>query len=141
MKLGERIKERRKELFLTQKELGDLIQVTQKQISKYERNDSIPSLEQIEKLANALKVPIGYFVYETASGNVHTGEIKEHYKSPYKITNIANKPPENEFSKQQQEMLNIMQPMTEQEQIELLGAIKMYLSTRNQENAKPYFSI
>lgn len=130
MKLGERIKERRKELFLTQKELGDLIQVTQKQISKYERNDSIPSLEQIEKLADALKVPIGYFVYETKSKNMHTGEHIENYKSPYKFNSTANKPPENNFSKQQQEILEIMQHMTEPEQEQLLGAVKMYLSTQ-----------
>ena len=49
MELGERIKERRKQLMMTQKELGDKIQVTQKQISKYERNESIPSLNQLEK--------------------------------------------------------------------------------------------
>lgn len=130
MKLGERIKERRKELMMTQKELGDLIQVTQKQISKYERNDSIPSLEQIEKIAEALKVPISYFVYETTAQNMHTGKIINQYKSPYKFKRIANKPSEKEFSKQQAEILKIMQNMTEPEQDQLLGAVKMYLSTQ-----------
>ena len=72
MELGERIKERRKQLMMTQKELGDKIQVTQKQISKYERNESIPSLNQIEKIADALNVSINYFIYDAVTKNIHT---------------------------------------------------------------------
>lgn len=130
MKLGERIKERRRELMMTQKDLGDKVQVTQKQISKYERNDSIPPLDVMEKLAIALKVPISYFIYETTTKNMHNGEITNQYKSPHKNESIANKLPESKFSKQQQELLEIMQHMTEPEQDQLLGAVKMYLSTK-----------
>lgn len=130
MKLGERIKERRKELLMTQKELGDKLEITQKQISKYERNESVPPLEQIEKLAEALKVPIGYFIYKSETTEIHSGKVTDNYTSPYQNKSIANKPPENEISKQQQELLDIMQHMTEPEQEQLIGAVKMYLSTR-----------
>lgn len=134
MKLGERIKERRKELGMSQKELGEKLEITQKQISKYERDESIPTIRQIEKIAEALKVPIGYFIYKTEAAEIHSGKVINNYTSPYKKESIANKPPENKFSKQQQELLNIMQPMTEQEQNQLLGAVKMYLSTQISRN-------
>ena len=127
MLLGERIKEQRKKLGLSQKELGDKVQVSQRQISKYEKNDSVPPLDQIEKLAEALEVPIGYFVYQSTKMNMHTGKIIEQDKSPYKIKNIANKPPEREFSKQQLELIQITDGLTDAQQTELLGAVKMFL--------------
>lgn len=130
MLLGERIKERRRELLMTQKELGDKIQVSQKQISKYEKNESTPPLDQIEKLAEALRVPISYFIYKSEEGNIHSGNITDSYKSPYKFKDTANKPPERKFSKQQQELIEIMEAMTDQEQTELLGAVKMYIRTK-----------
>ena len=107
MELGERIKERRKQLMMTQKELGDKIQVTQKQISKYERNESIPSLNQIEKIADALNVSINYFIYDAVTKNIHTGKIINKYTSPYTYKNedtvskpedTANKPLERNLS-------------------------------------------
>ena len=136
MELGERIKERRKQLMMTQKELGDKIQVTQKQISKYERNESIPSLNQIEKIADALNVSRNYFIYDAVTKNIHTGKIINKYTSPYTYKNedtvskpedTANKPLERNFSKQQQELLEITDKMTDQQQTELLGAMKMFL--------------
>lgn len=42
-------------------------------------------------------------------------------------TDTANKPPERNFSKQQQELLEITDKMTDQQQTELLGAVKMFL--------------
>lgn len=116
--MHDRIKKRRKELNMNQTELAQRTGITQTTISAIEKNKNDTTCSVIAKIAAALNVSTDYLILGT-----------------------ANKPPENEFSKQQQEMLEIMQPMTEKEQIELLGAIKMYLSTRNPENTKPYFSI
>lgn len=105
MNIGEKIKIRRKELRLTQQELGEKVQISQKQISKYEKNESQPPIDQLEKIAEVLNMKI-------------------------EINGTANKPPERKFSKQQQELIEIMEKMTDQEQTELIGAVKMYIRTK-----------
>ena len=116
--MHERIKQRRKALNMNQTELAERTGITQTTISAIEKGKNDTTCSVIAKIAAALNVSTDYLILGT-----------------------ANKPPEREFSKQQQELLEIMQHMTEPEQIELLGAVKMYLSTRNPENTKPYFSI
>ena len=116
--MHERIRQRRKELGMNQTELAAKAEIKQATISAIELGKVDPTTSSIKKIAAALNVSLDYLILGT-----------------------ANKPPEREFSKQQKELLEIMQHMTEPEQIELLGAVKMYLSTRNPENAKPYFSI
>lgn len=116
--MHERIRQRRNELNMKQVDLATKAGITQTTISTIEKGKNDTTCSIIAKIAAALNVSTDYL-----------------------ILGIANKPPEREFSKQQQELLEIMQHMTEPEQIELLGAVKMYLSTRNPENEKPYFSI
>lgn len=105
--MHERIRERRKELKMNQAELATKAGMTQTGISTIELGKVDPTTSNIKKIAAALDVSLDYL-----------------------ILGIANKPPERDFSKQQQELLEIMQHMTEPEQIELLGAVRMYLSTR-----------
>ena len=102
-----RIRERRKELKMNQAELAAKAGITQTGISSIELGKTDPTTTNIKRIAAALDVSLDYLILGT-----------------------ANKPPEIEFSKQQQELIDIMQHMTEPEQIELLGAVKMYLSTR-----------
>lgn len=54
-KICERIKERRKELNMTQKDLADAMHVSNQLISKWETGESVPSLEYLEKLGEALQ--------------------------------------------------------------------------------------
>lgn len=116
--MHERIRQQRKNLGISQIDLAAKTGLPQSTISTIEQGKSDTTCSVISKIAAALNVSTDYLILGT-----------------------ANKPPEREFSKQQEELLEIMQHMTEPEQIELLGAVKMYLSTRNPENAKPYFSI
>lgn len=102
-----RIRERRKELKMNQAELAAKSGMTQTGISTIELNKVDPTTSNIKKIAAALNVSLDYLILGT-----------------------ANKPSEREFSKQQQELLEIMQHMTEPEQEQLLGAVKMYLSTK-----------
>ena len=44
-KIGERIKERRKELNLTQKDLAEGMHISDRLVSKWEVGESVPSLE------------------------------------------------------------------------------------------------
>ncbi len=54
--LGERIKSRRKELRITQKELGDRIGFTKSSISRIEHGSRVVSIENINKIASVLEV-------------------------------------------------------------------------------------
>lgn len=75
---GSRIKEARKKLGYTQKELGDLIHVTKTSICCYESGVRTPNVDTLEDLARELHVPISF---------LFTGDIliSENNK-PYGIT-------------------------------------------------------
>ena len=59
---GTRIAAERERLGLTQAELADKVNVSQKSISKYERGDRQPNFETITKLANVFGVSIDYLL-------------------------------------------------------------------------------
>lgn len=56
MKLGNHLKNLRKKRGLTQKQLADLSNVSIVNIGKYERGESIPRIENLNKIALALEV-------------------------------------------------------------------------------------
>lgn len=56
--LGANIFERRKELGWTQAELAERIGVDTETVSRFERGSNLPSLLRLEKLADALNVPL-----------------------------------------------------------------------------------
>lgn len=56
--LGANISERRKKLGWTQAELAERIGVDTETVSRFERGSNLPSLQRLEKLADALKLPL-----------------------------------------------------------------------------------
>ena len=56
--LGERIRELRKNRGLTQEQFAQLIEVEQKHVSRIELGKSFPTIERLEKISQALKVPL-----------------------------------------------------------------------------------
>lgn len=60
MEIGERIREKRKELKLTQKELGKLSKIAEPNIRKYELGKQNPKFETLEKIASGLGVTAHY---------------------------------------------------------------------------------
>ena len=62
MVLGRRIKEQRKLMGLTQKELGEIINVTKVSICCYEKGTRTPTLDTLLDLANALNVEFTYLL-------------------------------------------------------------------------------
>lgn len=58
MEIGERIKLSRKKAGLTQKELGELLNVSAAMIAQYENNLRNPKFETLDKIANALNVDV-----------------------------------------------------------------------------------
>ena len=61
---GKKIKLARVECDLTQEQLAQKINTKQKNISRYETESSMPSIETLVKIANVLKKKIGYFFNE-----------------------------------------------------------------------------
>ncbi len=64
MRLGERIRARRKELDLSLRELADAVGLTSSFLSLIERDQSSPSIESLRKISDALEVPVFYFLLE-----------------------------------------------------------------------------
>ena len=63
MSIGDRIKKRRKELGLTQTELGQRVHKSSQVISNWERGYTTGiAAEDLEQLANALSIDITFFV-------------------------------------------------------------------------------
>lgn len=60
--LGKRLKELRKQSKMTQKELGEIINVTKVSICCYENGTRIPSLETLIDLSNLFKVDLDYLI-------------------------------------------------------------------------------
>ncbi|MBQ0040412.1 MAG: helix-turn-helix transcriptional regulator [Clostridiales bacterium] len=62
MTLGEKIKYYRNFRQLTQKQLGDMTEIHEVAIRKYELDKTVPRKEQLVKIADALKVPYNAFL-------------------------------------------------------------------------------
>ena len=60
--IGDRIKLKRKELGLTQAELGKKLNVTDRAVSKWEQNEGNPDMSIIASLTNVLGVSLDYLI-------------------------------------------------------------------------------
>lgn len=74
--LGETISNLRKEKGMTQKELADQMNVTDKAVSKWERNLSIPDVASLPMLAQILGVSVEELMTSSVAGPVSTPEWK-----------------------------------------------------------------
>lgn len=82
--LGERIKELRRRMNLTQEKLGDEAEMNYKYLGAIERGERNPSIENLEKIAVALKVKLHelfFFGDEAVDRKVMKKEINEMLKS------------------------------------------------------------
>ncbi len=61
---GKKIRTLRKDLSLTQKQLGDISGISQEQIARYERGSSMPTAKALKKIADGLKIPVDFFESE-----------------------------------------------------------------------------
>ena len=62
--IGKRIAEYRKEAKLTQKELADLVGVSLMSIGRYERGDSMPDADILDRIAEAIGVSTFNLMYD-----------------------------------------------------------------------------
>lgn len=62
--IGEKIKARRKEFKISQEELAEILDVTYQQVQRYESGTNKLNVENIQKVADVLSVPVSHF-FET----------------------------------------------------------------------------
>ena len=62
MSIGQNIKNARKSKGLSQKQLGELLGVSQAAIGQFENEKSTPKIETIKKIATALDIPVSELV-------------------------------------------------------------------------------
>ena len=76
VKFGDRLRERRTERGLLQRELADKIGISNRNISSYEKNDREPSYDVLVNLAEALDCSTDYLLGSVDVPNHFRGEIQ-----------------------------------------------------------------
>lgn len=89
MAIGDRIRRLRQDRRWTQAELGEKLDVQQKQVSAYERGVNIPSTEVLIKLAEVFNVTLDYLAFEAegqpARVNIQDRELLRRFESVDKL--------------------------------------------------------
>ncbi len=79
MTLSQKIKKLRNEKGLSQERLGKMMDVHYTHISRYERDQSTPSVEALKKLAKIFGVSTDYLLFDdvekTALGDIHDSDL------------------------------------------------------------------
>jgi transcriptional regulator with XRE-family HTH domain len=71
--VGQKLRQRRLMLGLTQEKLGGLLSLTFQQVQKYERGQNRVSASRLYEIARALRVPVAYFFEDAPDGIVMPG--------------------------------------------------------------------
>lgn len=75
MTFGQKIIEARKSKELSQEQLGKLIDIDKRIISRYETDKTLPSIDVAKKIANALEVSLDYLTGLDYSLFIHDQEM------------------------------------------------------------------
>jgi len=75
--MGEIIRKRRKELCWTQEQLAEKVGVSFQQVQRYENGDSMLNVENVQRIAAILGLPVADFF--ASSGSVTVAEPVESY--------------------------------------------------------------
>ena len=81
MTIGEKIKSVRKERRMAQKQLAEKCGLNRNSIYKYEKNETVPTVTHIEKIAVALDVPLSYLIgceiKDATNSQIENAKIKK----------------------------------------------------------------
>lgn len=65
MTLGQKIRYARRSIGISQKQLGEMLQVSDKAVSSYEVDRAVPPLDTLKQISRATSKPMSYFIAET----------------------------------------------------------------------------
>ena len=89
MLIGEIILQRRKELNMTQKQLAEKLNVTDRTISRWECGVSLPDVEMLKTVAKVLNVDINYFYEDVKLKKINYTEEYDYERiKKFKINSI-----------------------------------------------------
>ena len=87
MIIGEIILQRRKELKMTQKQLAEKLNVTDKTVSRWECGINLPDVEMLKTIAEVLEVDVKYFYEDVKIKVINQTEEYDYNKiKSYKTT-------------------------------------------------------
>ena len=89
MKIGEKIRQQRRLLNIKQEELSKLVGVSLKTIQRWENGERSPRLDEITKLAEALKVSSNYLMEQEETLSPLQETISQLEKERERDTNMA----------------------------------------------------
>ena len=90
MIIGEIILQRRKELKMTQKQLAEKLNVTDKTVSRWECGINLPDVEMLKTIAEVLEVDVKYFYEDVKIKVINQTEEYDYNKiKSYKTKNIV----------------------------------------------------
>lgn len=87
MSIGSIISERRKELGLTQKQLAERLNITDRTVSRWECEVNLPDVEMLKSISKVMEVPITYFYEDSPKKALENLDIL--YKQKSRIFNRA----------------------------------------------------
>ena len=87
MSIGSIISERRKELGLTQKQLAEKLNITDRTVSRWECEVNLPDVEMLKSISKVMEVPITYFYEDSPKKTFENSDIL--YKQKARIFNRA----------------------------------------------------
>ena len=82
---GDMIRKYRTEKGLTQKKLGELCDIADSNIRKYESGNQNPKIETLQKIADALDIPVNRLL----AGKIITGDELKEKLSEYGLTHLV----------------------------------------------------
>jgi len=88
--IGRRIRQLRERAGLSQSEVGALLEVSYQQVQKYERGVNSISVDKLQRLAEALRVPMTAFFADTLAA----ASLQEHVQEgrpPYQLTPLSDR--------------------------------------------------
>lgn len=88
--LGERIKERRKAVGLTQAQLGDIVGVARSTVCSWEKNVFMPDIEMVRDIARALNTRAAYLLEYDDDDPVDYDAIVDQEDVPLDILRASN---------------------------------------------------
>lgn len=105
MTIGENIKRIRKEKHLSQRELGEKLGISQQMIGQYESNPNPPKLETVQKIAEALDVPVSE-LDPRINSEIDSLEFELHRLQHEKFEQFKKFPVEEIFSSEKWDEIN-----------------------------------
>ena len=122
LEIGKRIKERRKELHLTQLDIKEKTGISSGNMSDIERGNRLPAANTLLQLSEVLQCSIDYLLRGKSS-----------------ISENSTTPPFTDLSPQEQDMLKLFRNISKDDQEELLMLAKMkYLRMQKAADSHTY---